>query len=181
MHDCQSHILTCPKLLPSTPSGESRKVQKSLSRSPVTEEVLLLRWCSHPESKRLLWNACLPLIFGLEKALVSAHPDERGPFRRSKTAEVPLITFLPRLFCRPREQAIGCVLETGRENSWPRSPRTQASIEDPFLLQSTDILKDSYFFQSPSIHPTVTVGRQLPQLFGTFKSTFYILEILQSR
>lgn len=123
----------------------------------VSEEVLLLRCCSHHESKGLLRNSRRPLIFGLEKALVPAHPHERGPFRRSKTAEVPLITFLPRLFCRPREQAIGCVLETGRENSWPPSPRTQAS-RTSFLLQSTDILKDFYFFQSPSIHPTVTVG-----------------------
>lgn len=64
-------------------------------------EVLILRWCSHPESNWLLWNSCLPLIFGFKKALVPAYPDERGPFRESKTAEVPLITLLLLLFCGP--------------------------------------------------------------------------------
>lgn len=48
------------------------------------------------KSKWLLWNSGLPLIFWLKKALVPAHPDERGPF--SKTAEVPLITVLLRAF-----------------------------------------------------------------------------------
>lgn len=118
--------------------------------------VIVLSWRSHSESTRLLWNSRLPLIYGLKKALVPAHLDERGPFRGSKTAEVPLITFLPRLFCRPREQAIGCVLETVRENSWLPSRRSQAR-RTPFLLQST-YWRISISFKSPSIHPTVTVG-----------------------
>lgn len=44
-----------------------------------------------------MWDSCLPLIFGFKKALVPAYPDERGPFRERKTAEVPVITFLLRL------------------------------------------------------------------------------------
>lgn len=92
--------------------------------------------CFHTESKWLLWNSRLRLIFGLKKALVPAHLDERGLFRGSEAAEVPLITFLPRLFCRPQQKARGGVLGTGRENSWPPGRRSRAA-RTPCLLPLT--------------------------------------------
>lgn len=83
-----------------------------MGRSPCPRMVF------HPEREWLLWDSCPPLIFGFKKALVPVYPDERGPFRGSKTAEVPLITLLLRVLggLRNKHQGVPYIV---RGNSWP--------------------------------------------------------------
>lgn len=82
-----------------------------------------------------MWDSGLPLMFGFKKALVPAYPDERGPFRETKTAEVPLITSLLRVSVGLGNKHEG-EHDIVRENSWPPRNRSRA-MRTPFWLKST--------------------------------------------
>lgn len=91
----------------------------------------------------------------------------KGPFRGSKAAEVPLITFLPR---RSVASAAG---QRVRIRHWEgRQLAAQAHVPATGPVLAAVVIRRHFCFFQNTIHSPSRDYGQLPQLPGTLKSTF---------